>query len=61
MGKHRYLANAILWATAIVASAIMGSAPWFTTVLLPVLSAVALWVTLPASTRRWQDGSTAAT
>jgi hypothetical protein len=52
MHKHHYLANAVLWAAAIVASAILGSAPFLTTVLLPVLAAVALLIPWATSSAR---------
>lgn len=47
MSKRQYLANAILWAAAIVASATVGSAAFFSTLLLPVLAVSALFSTLP--------------
>ena len=47
MSKRQYLANAILWAAAIVASATVGSAAFFSTLLLPVLAVSALLSTLP--------------
>lgn len=52
MHKHYYLAHAVLWAAAIVASAMLGSAPFLTTVLLPVSAAVALLVPWATSSAR---------
>ena len=47
MSKRQYLANAILWAAAIVAAAALGSAPVLATLFLPLLAACALLLTLP--------------
>lgn len=51
MSKRQYLANAILWAAAIVASATVGAVPFFSALLLPLLAVSALLVTLPAALR----------
>lgn len=45
MNRKSYLANAILWASAIIASAILGAPAFFTLVLLPVLASTALVTT----------------
>ena len=47
MSRTRYLSNAALWASAIVASAIAGAPASFTTLLLPALAATALLITWP--------------
>jgi len=49
MSRKLVISNAILWAAAIVASALVGSPPFFTTVLLPALAASALIVNRPKS------------
>ena len=45
MNKKHYLANAILWAAAIVAAAILGAPAFLTLGLLPLLAATALVTT----------------
>jgi hypothetical protein len=45
MRDKRFVANAILWASAIVASAIVGAPAVFTILLLPSLAGCALLVT----------------
>jgi hypothetical protein len=47
MRRNRFLANSILWAAAIVASAAAGAPPFVSTVLLPGLAASSLLVTRP--------------
>jgi hypothetical protein len=47
MSRSRCLANAILWAAAILAAAVAGAPAFFTTILLPVLAAGSLLVTWP--------------
>jgi hypothetical protein len=49
MNQRHFISNAVLWAAAIVASAIVRAPTFFTTVLLPVLAATALVVTWPKS------------
>ena len=49
MNKKHYLANAILWASAILTSAILHAPSFLTLVLLPVLAATALVTTRPKS------------
>jgi hypothetical protein len=49
MNRKHYLANAIAWASAIVASAILGAPTVLTLVLLPTLATCALVVTRPPS------------
>lgn len=49
MNRRLYVANAILWAAAIVVSALVGAKPILTTVLLPSLAASALVVGRPAA------------
>ena len=49
MNQKHYLANAILWASAIVASAILGAPTFLTLGLLPVLAATALATPRPKS------------
>jgi hypothetical protein len=49
MNRQHYLANAVLCATAIVASAILGAPAVLTLVLLPPLATCALVVTRPKS------------
>jgi len=51
MNRRLYVANAILWAAAIVVSALVGAKPILTTVLLPSLATSALVVGLPAARR----------
>ncbi len=45
MNRKPYLANSILWASAIIASAIMHAPAFLTLVLLPVLASTALVTT----------------
>ena len=45
MNRAHYIANAILWGAAIVASAIVGAPAFFTVGLLPALAACALLAT----------------
>ena len=47
MSSKHYVANAILWASAIVASALAGAGPAFSEILL-ALAASALLVTWPS-------------
>lgn len=47
MNRKHFTANAILWAAAILASALVGSPPIFSTVLLPALAVSALLATRP--------------
>jgi hypothetical protein len=47
MSRSYFIANAILWATAIIASAIVGAPKVFSGVLLPALAAAALLATWP--------------
>ena len=42
MSKKEYIANAILWAAAILAGALMGAPKAYTTILLPILAVSAL-------------------
>jgi len=49
MNRKHFISNAVLWAAAIVASALVGAPPFFTMVLLPALAASALLVTWPKS------------
>ncbi len=51
MNRQPYIANAILWASAIVASAILGAPAALTLVLLPSLATCALLVTRPKAPR----------
>lgn len=47
MSRDAFLANAILWAAAIVASAAVGAPAGLSTILLPALAAGSLLVTRP--------------
>lgn len=47
MNQTSFVANAILWASAIVAAAIVDAPPFFTLGLLPALAAGALLTTRP--------------
>ena len=47
MNRKFYLANAILWASAIIASAILEAPSALTLILLPSLATCALVVTRP--------------
>jgi hypothetical protein len=49
MNRKHFISNAVLWAAAIIASAIVGAPSFVTTVLLPALAASALLVTWPKS------------
>ena len=49
MNRKHFVANAILWAAAIVAAAILGAPAFFSGVLLPGLAAVAMLLTWPTS------------
>lgn len=49
MNRKPFIANAILWAAAIIAAAIVGAPPFFSAVLLPGLAASALVATWPKS------------
>jgi hypothetical protein len=49
MQRKHFVANGILWAAAIVASAIVGAPPFLSGVLLPALAACALLITWPRS------------
>lgn len=48
VNRTAFLSNAILWAAAILASALAGAPPFVSTVLLPSLAAGALLATRPA-------------
>jgi len=70
MNRKHFIANAVLWAVAIIiiASAIVGAPPYFSAVLLPVLAASALLITWPGpdvqsiigAVQRHQDAVSAA-
>jgi hypothetical protein len=47
MNLTRFNSNAILWATAILASAILGAPQFLTLLLLPSLAAMSLLMTRP--------------
>jgi hypothetical protein len=47
MNRKHFVANAILWAAAILASAIVQAPPYLSVGLLPGLAAAALLVTWP--------------
>ena len=47
MQRRHFVSNAILWATAILVSAILDAPPFLTTVLLPSLATTALLATWP--------------
>jgi len=49
MDRKHFVANAILWAAAILASAILRAPVYLSTCLLPLLAASALLVTWPRS------------
>jgi hypothetical protein len=49
--KKQFIGNTILWASAIIASAIVGAPSYLSGVLLPSLAAMALLVTWPRSAR----------
>jgi hypothetical protein len=49
MSRNHFLANAILWAAAIVASAAVGAPSLLSTILLPALAACSLLVTRPGA------------
>ena len=51
MSKHQRLANAVLWAAAILTSALLGSPPFFSLILLPTLATLALLSSTPAVSR----------
>jgi hypothetical protein len=51
MSQPRFIAHAILWASAIIVSAVVGAPAYFSTLLLPVLAGGALLVILPTSAR----------
>lgn len=48
MSRKTFIGNAILWASAIIASAIMDAPLSLSTILLPSLAATALLITFPA-------------
>ena len=50
MHRQHYLANAVLWASAIVASAILGAPTLVTLVVLPSLATAALVLTYSGRT-----------
>jgi hypothetical protein len=50
VNRKLYIANAILWAGAIGASAILGAPTFLTLVVLPSLASCALVVSCPQST-----------
>jgi hypothetical protein len=47
MNRKHLTSNAILWAAAIIASALVGAPPIYSTVLLPALAVSALLVNRP--------------
>lgn len=47
MSRRYYVSNAMLWAAAILTSALVGAPPILTTILLPSLAVSALMVTRP--------------
>ena len=47
MSRKLVISNAILWAAAILTSALVGAPPILTTILLPSLAVSALMVTRP--------------
>jgi hypothetical protein len=49
VSRKHFIANAILWAVAIIASAAVGAPRFLSGVLLPALAAAALLVTWPKS------------
>jgi hypothetical protein len=49
MSRKHFFANAILWAAAIVASAILRAPVYFSACLLPLLAGSAVLVTWPRS------------
>jgi len=49
MHSRPYISNAILWAAAIISSAIVGAPAYFSVVLLPALAVCALTMTWPGS------------
>lgn len=49
MSRKHFHSNAILWAAAILTSALVGAPPVFTTVLLPSLAVSALLATRPTT------------
>jgi hypothetical protein len=51
MNRARFMSNALLWATAILAAAIAGAPTFFSTLILPVLAACALLITWPGSSK----------
>ncbi|HEX6861305.1 MAG TPA: hypothetical protein VF414_00735 [Thermoanaerobaculia bacterium] len=52
MNRKHFTSNAILWAAAILASALVGAPPVFTLVLLPSLATSALLATRPIRSGR---------
>jgi hypothetical protein len=49
MNRTPFISNAVLWAAAILASAIVGAPPVLSAILLPALAACALLLTRPKS------------
>jgi hypothetical protein len=49
MSRNYFFANAILWAAAIVAAAVVGAPALLSTILLPALAAGSLLMTRPRS------------
>jgi len=49
MNQNSYIANAVLWAAAIIVAAVTGAPAFFTIALLPALAGCALLATLPRS------------
>ena len=49
MSRTRFISNALLWASAIIASAIVGAPVVLSTILLPVLATCALLMTWPGA------------
>jgi hypothetical protein len=49
MSRTRFISNALLWASAIIASAIVGAPTVLSTILLPALATCALLMTWPSA------------
>ena len=49
MNRNYFIANAVLWAAAIVASAVVGAPSVLSTILLPALAVCSLLLTRPKS------------
>lgn len=50
MNRQRNIANAVLWATVIIAAAVVGAPRFFVIGLLPALASVSLLLMRPART-----------